>query len=74
MSPAMGAVRSVAGCALVALGVVGTVLPLVPGVPLLVAGIAVLGSDHPISRAVAARSRAIAARLPRWRGGKRASS
>lgn len=53
-------VRSGLGLALVALGVAGVVMPLVPGVPLMVAGMALLGSDHPISRAIVQR-------LRRWR-------
>jgi uncharacterized membrane protein YbaN (DUF454 family) len=57
-------VRSIAGITLVALGVAGIVLPLMPGVPFLIAGTALLGSDHPLSRAVAERVR----RLRRRRG------
>jgi uncharacterized membrane protein YbaN (DUF454 family) len=40
--------RSVAGLALIALGVLGILLPLMPGVPLLIAGVALLGADHPV--------------------------
>jgi uncharacterized membrane protein YbaN (DUF454 family) len=49
----VGRVRSLAGIALLVLGVAGTILPLMPGVPFLIAGTALLGSDHPMSRAIA---------------------
>src|SRR5262249_61495591 len=52
----MRRIRSIAGLTLVALGLVGIVLPLMPGVPLLLAGIALLGSDHPL-RAIVERIR-----------------
>jgi hypothetical protein len=52
--------RAAAGIALVAVGMAGTLLPVIPGVPLIVAGMAVLGPEHPWSRAVAGR-------LRRWR-------
>jgi uncharacterized membrane protein YbaN (DUF454 family) len=32
------------------LGVAGLALPLLPGIPLLILGMALLGSDHPIRR------------------------
>jgi uncharacterized protein YqgC (DUF456 family) len=34
-------------------GVVGLALPLLPGIPLLILGMALLGSDHPIRRKLA---------------------
>jgi uncharacterized membrane protein YbaN (DUF454 family) len=55
-------IRSAAGVALVALGVAGVVLPLMPGVPFLIVGMALLGSEHPISRAVAERLRRLRSR------------
>jgi uncharacterized membrane protein YbaN (DUF454 family) len=60
----MGRVRSFAGKALVAVGIAGTVLPVLPGIPFLIAGIALLGTDHPISRAVVDRIR-LRRRAPR---------
>lgn len=54
-------VRAVAGTLLVGVGVIGTVLPVIPGIPFLVAGMVVLGPDHALTRAVARRLRA-------WRG------
>jgi uncharacterized protein YqgC (DUF456 family) len=59
-------VRSAVGLALVVVGVIGTLLPIIPGVPLVVAGIAVLGPDHRLSRALAGRLRA-------WRRKKESS-
>jgi uncharacterized membrane protein YbaN (DUF454 family) len=44
--------RSLAGLALVVLGLIGIVLPLMPGVPFLIAGVALLGADHPLRRVV----------------------
>ncbi len=43
--------RNVAGIALLVAGAIGLLLPIVPGVPLLIAGAAVLGRQHPIVRA-----------------------
>ena len=48
------------GVLLIVVGLVGLVLPVIPGVPLLVAGVAVLGQDHPLVRPTLAR-------LRRWR-------
>jgi uncharacterized protein len=46
--------RELSGFGLVALGVVGCLLPIIPGIPFLAAGVAVLGTDHVLVR----RSRA----------------
>jgi len=43
-------VRTVIGVALLILGVIGTLLPIVPGFVFFAAGIAVLGTDHVIVR------------------------
>lgn len=56
----MAATRLVLGLVLLGLGVVGSLLPVVPGVPFLVAGAAVLGRDHRLVRPFAER-------LARWR-------
>jgi uncharacterized protein YqgC (DUF456 family) len=40
----------VGGLALLVVGVAGLVLPIIPGVPLLIAGAALLGPRHPIIR------------------------
>ena len=53
--------REAAGIALLIAGMVGMVLPALPGTPLLLAGVAVLGPSHP-------RVRSWMSRLERWRG------
>ena len=60
MSSGRRRVRVAAGLALLGIGAVGTLLPALPGIPLMVAGMAVLGPDHPWSRAITNR-------LRRWR-------
>jgi uncharacterized protein YqgC (DUF456 family) len=44
--------RTVAGVGLLILGVIGTVLPVMPGFVFFAAGIAVLGTDHAIVRRI----------------------
>jgi uncharacterized protein YqgC (DUF456 family) len=58
--------RSVAGLALIVAGAIGTLVPIVPGFALVLAGIAVLGPNHRLSRALTRRWRA-------WRGKENAS-
>lgn len=45
------------GLILIGLGVLGLLLPVIPGIPLLVAGVALVGSNHPWIRPLAARLR-----------------
>jgi uncharacterized protein len=52
--------RTIAGVTLITIGLVGIVLPIIPGIPLLLAGVATMGRDHPWLRPVMAR-------LDRWR-------
>jgi hypothetical protein len=52
--------RRGAGLMLIALGVLGVLLPVMPGIPLLAAGLALIGADHPLRRACMTR-------LRRWR-------
>jgi hypothetical protein len=42
--------KVVGGCTLIFLGLLGMILPIIPGIPILVAGVAMLGTDHPIVR------------------------
>jgi uncharacterized membrane protein YbaN (DUF454 family) len=42
--------REVAGIGLLVTGVFGCLLPVMPGIPFLVAGAALLGAEHPILR------------------------
>ena len=58
--------RTVAGMALITIGMIGMVVPIIPGIPLLLAGVATMGRDHPLLRPVFARIR-------RWRS-RRANS
>lgn len=44
--------RTSAGLILIVAGGLGLVLPIVPGIPLLLAGFATLGTDHPVRMAV----------------------
>ncbi len=43
----MTRLREVTGFALLIAGLVGLLLPVMPGIPLLIAGVALLGSKHP---------------------------
>jgi uncharacterized membrane protein YbaN (DUF454 family) len=52
--------RTIAGVTLITIGLVGILLPIIPGIPLLLAGVAAMGRDHPWLRPVMAR-------LDRWR-------
>ena len=45
-------VRKIAGRSLIALGVAGCLLPVVPGIPFLIAGAALLGREDPLVRRV----------------------
>ena len=55
--PRQGTLRTIGGVLLLSIGAVGLVVPILPGVPLLVAGASVLGPDHPLVRPVRARLR-----------------
>lgn len=52
-----GTIRTVAGVALIALGLLGMLVPVLPGIPLLLAGVALLGTNHPWVRPFLARLR-----------------
>jgi len=51
-------IRTVIGLILVGLGPMGLLLPILPGIPLLIAGVALVGTNHPWVRPVIARLRA----------------
>jgi uncharacterized membrane protein YbaN (DUF454 family) len=57
----MTRLREATGFALLIAGFLGMLLPVMPGTPLLIAGIAVLGTKHP-------RIQPWITRLDRWRG------
>jgi uncharacterized protein YqgC (DUF456 family) len=50
--------RTAVGLILVVAGAIGTLVPIVPGLALVLAGIAVLGPHHRLSRALTRRGRA----------------
>ena len=52
--------RAVAGVAMISIGVIGCVLPVIPGVPLVIGGVALLGTRHPLVRPFTER-------FERWR-------
>ena len=51
-------IRPILGVALIILGAIGMLLPIIPGIPLLIAGAALLGSNHPWVRPFIVRFRA----------------
>ena len=42
--------REISGFALISVGVTGLVVPFIPGIPLIAAGVGVLGSEHSFVR------------------------
>ena len=59
-------VRAVTGLTLIGLGVLGILLPIIPGAPLLIVGVALVGANHPWVRPFTARLRAWRRKL-KWR-------
>lgn len=55
-----GPIREFVGSALIAMGVVGILVPILPSTPFFLAAVALLGTDHP-------RIRPWLERLNRWR-------
>jgi hypothetical protein len=51
---------------LIGVGVIGTLLPIIPGIPMVIAGVALVGPGHPVLRPVMTR-------IERWRRGKQGS-
>jgi uncharacterized membrane protein YbaN (DUF454 family) len=49
--------RLILGVTLLAAGVLGMILPIIPGIPLLLAGVALLGTNHPWVRPLMVRFR-----------------
>jgi uncharacterized membrane protein YbaN (DUF454 family) len=45
---------------LIGVGIVGTLLPIIPGIPMVIAGVALVGPGHPVLRPVMTR-------IERWR-------
>ena len=59
-------IKVILGIALCAVGIAGTLVPIIPGVPIILAGCALMGADHPLVRSLKDR-------WHRWRGGKTSS-
>ena len=57
-------IKVAAGIALCVVGIAGTVVPVIPGVPIILAGVALMGADHPLVLRVRDK-------LKRWRDGRR---
>jgi uncharacterized membrane protein YbaN (DUF454 family) len=55
-----GQIREFGGLALIAMGVIGILIPVLPSTPFFLAAVALLGTDHP-------RIRPWLKRLERWR-------
>ena len=53
-------IKEFGGVGLLVLGVLGIVLPILPGIPFLIAGVAILGYEHPLIRPFMKR-------IARWR-------
>jgi uncharacterized membrane protein YbaN (DUF454 family) len=51
-------IRTVIGLILIGVGLIGLLVPVMPGIPLLIAGVALVGTNHPWVRPVIARLRA----------------
>jgi hypothetical protein len=58
--------RTVGGFTLIGVGMIGTLLPIIPGIPMVIAGVALVGPGHPVLRPVMTR-------IERWRRRKKVS-
>ena len=56
-------VKVIIGIAMCVIGVAGTLVPVIPGVPIILAGVALMGTDHPLVRKVKERCQ-------KWRDSK----
>jgi uncharacterized membrane protein YbaN (DUF454 family) len=50
LAPRPSLIRTIAGLLLIIVGLVGMLLPVMPGIPFLIAGVAMVGVDHPVLR------------------------
>jgi len=65
----MRRVREVLGIILLIVGLIGCLLPVMPGIPFLIAAAALLGYDHPVIRPMNRRLQQWRSRLSdKWRG------
>ena len=63
----MPLLRTASGLLLITVGAVGLALPIIPGIPLLLAGVAIMGRDHRLLRPVFKR-------IDAWRQRRNAST
>ena len=56
-------VKVILGIGLCLIGLAGTLVPIIPGVPIILAGVALLGADHPIAVKIKGQ-------FTRWRKGR----
>jgi len=56
-------VKVILGIGLCLIGVAGTLVPIIPGLPIILSGVALLGTDHPLVVKIKGR-------LTRWRKGR----
>ena len=56
-------VKVIIGIAMCVIGVAGTLVPVIPGVPIILAGLALMGTEHPLVRKVKER-------FQKWRDSK----
>lgn len=59
-------VKVILGLVLCVIGIAGTLVPVIPGVPIVLAGVALIGADHPLVRGLKER-------LKYWRDSKKSS-
>jgi len=58
-------IKVIFGIVLCLVGLAGTLVPIIPGVPIILAGLALMGSEHPLVRGLKAR-------VARWCESRRA--
>jgi uncharacterized protein YqgC (DUF456 family) len=57
----------VLGFTLILLGAIGTLVPVIPGVPMILAGVALVGVDHPRIRELRRGWKSLVSRARSWR-------
>jgi len=53
MAGVLNKIKIFLGVVFLVAGVLGTLLPVLPGAPIILAGVTLLGSDHPLTKALA---------------------
>jgi len=65
MAGVLNKIKISLGVVLLVVGALGVLLPVVPGAPIILAGFTLLGSNHPVTKTLAAR-------VQRWRARREA--